>query len=187
MQNTKYALAEGGLSTTINNSGTDTATAYLIGHTITDFWSEYQDVFHYNFLNGFDLYENGNAGEEIRVPIDSTFSQSGYTYTATYQAGVWHNGAETEIELPATLKAVVDLDCPNPLNYDDFQTFYGDSAMSNTEEGKKKKLVFYDRDLTVDEKVTIQKCIDAKTGVDVVHDSEGVIVYDSEGILLTGI
>ncbi len=185
MQNTEYALAEGGLSTTLNNSGTDTATAYLINATIPDFWSEYQDVFHYNFLQGFDLYENGNAGEEIRVPIGATFSQSGYTYTATYQAGIWHNGAETEIDLSDTLKAVIDLDITDPLGYDDFQTFYGDSAMSNTEEGKKKKLVFYDRDLTTDEKVIIQKCIDAKTGVDVWKDSEGTIVYDTNGILAT--
>jgi len=182
--NAEFNLCNGGLIEAIPNTGTAGGDATLFNATYPTLWTT-QDIFHYNFLNGFDLYENGTAEEEIRVPIGHTFAQSGYTLTSSNVAGVWVNGPglETEINLPDTLKAVVDLDITDPLSYDDFQTFYGDSAMSNTEENKKKKLVFYDRDLTDAEKITIQKCIDAKTGIDVLNDVNGP-VYSPNGLLV---
>ena len=177
--NVEFNPCNGGLIEAIPNTGTAGGDATLFDATYPTLWTT-QDIFHYNFLNGFDLYENGTAGEEIRVPIGHAFSQSGYTLTSSNPAGKWHNGAETEIDLDDTLKAVIDLDITDPLSYDDFQTFYGDSAMSNTEENKKKKLVFYDRDLTDAEKITIQKCIDAKTGVDVLLEEDGITPLTEE-------
>jgi predicted RNA-binding Zn-ribbon protein involved in translation (DUF1610 family) len=306
----EYVCAEGGLTETLSNKGIG-GDLTLFNATYPTLWAT-QDVFHYNFLNGFDLYENGTAGEEIRVPIGHTFSQSGYTYTATYQAGIWHNGAETQVKLPDSYSAVQDATpissltdnknlewvdgklrgfsavtsttstlteesngtrfyCPDvgnsyilqlgteagktynymvvvsafiggslllklgtaqarinslgvtagvlvaddvtillgrevtgtditvsklyvweagtvpPLSYEEMETNYNgaDQVFSNTEEGKKKKIVAYDRELTTEEQLTIQKCIDAKTGVDVLREEDGVTpLTDENGIYL---
>ena len=74
-------------------------------------------------------------------------------------AVVGHNGAETKINLPDTLKAVVDGDITDPLGYADFLAQYGLSAISNTEVNKKRQLCFWDRDLTAEETAKALKCI----------------------------
>jgi len=305
--NAEFNLCNGGLIEAIPNTGTAGGDATLFNATYPTLWA-LQDVFHYNFLNGFDLYENGNVAEEIRVPIGHTFSQVGYTLTSSNLAGIWHNGAETEIEFPATLSSVQDVtpissltnnkylefingsvkeatnqvnvfevvngarffaaagstsylwfnnaeaiagrtynyylevigttssiyltlgninfgsfsngiytgsltptvdgnirlarntspvdlivsklyvweaDTVPPLSYEEMESNYNgaDIVFSNTEENKKKKIVAYDSARTTDEMITIQKCIDAKTGIDVLNDENGP-VYSVEGLLV---
>ena len=185
--NAEYNLAEGN-GDTLYNTGTAGGDADLIGATLTDFWSAKQDVYHYNFLSGFDLYENGTAGEEIRVPIGAIVNQTGYSYTDTYKAGKWHNNAETKIQLPTGLKAVVDGDCPNPLGYAEFESNFNgaNTAFSNTKEKEHKYLVFYDRVLTTEELLKIQKCLKTKEGEDVLTDGNGEPLTDENGLILTG-
>lgn len=183
----EYNFAEGGLSDTLYNTGTAGDNAILSGATLSDFWSERQNINHYNFLSGFDLYENGNDSEEIRVPIGKTVTQSGYTYSGTYIAGKWHNGAETGILLPSNLTAVINSDCLNPLYYSDFESNFNDSdlAFSNTEEKKHKYLVFYDTALDTAGVIRVQKCLKQKNGEDILTDESGLPLTDEDGVYLT--
>lgn len=70
-------------------------------------WVE-QDVYHYNLLNGFDMYTN-TSGDFLRVPIGSTVSQTGYAYFDTFTAGANYLPAETEFALP-DIQALKDAD-----------------------------------------------------------------------------
>lgn len=104
----EYNLAEGGLCETLINTGTAGGNAQLVNAVLADVRAGKQDIFHYNILNGFDLYSNGVAGEEIRIPIGKTFSQAGYSYVSTNQAGKWDNNSGSELQLPASLSSVQD-------------------------------------------------------------------------------
>jgi len=103
----EFNIAEGGLSNTLYNSGISGGNATLFGATLDDFWSETQDVYHYNIMNGFDLWEHDTNGI-IRVPIGVSVTQSGYSFVSTNPDGKWHNDSETFIQLPDTLSAIQD-------------------------------------------------------------------------------
>ncbi len=184
--NAEFNLAEGGLSDILYNTGTAGGNAVLQGATLSDFWSEKQDVYHYNFLNGFDLWENGTAGEEIRVPIGKNVTTSGYSYSETYQAGKWHNDAETKIQLPLSLKTVADGDITNPLNYDNFELDFNNAhtGFSNREDKKHKYLLFYNRALTTAEQKKIQKCLKWKNSDNLLTDEDGNLLTDENGLYL---
>jgi len=145
-----------------------------------------QDKYHRNFINGFDLYENGTAGEEIRVPIGASVTQAGYTLTSSNPAGKWHNGAETEIDLDDTLKAVIDGDITDPLGYSEWMTNFNasDIAFSNMKENEHKNLVFYSSPLSLAEKLQVQKCLDVKNSEFVMVDEDDVVMVDEDGIIL---
>ncbi len=50
--NAEFNFAEGA-GATLYNTGTAGGNATLTGATLSDFWSERQDIYHYNILNGF--------------------------------------------------------------------------------------------------------------------------------------
>jgi len=69
-------------------------------------WST-QDSYHYNVINGFDLYTDDATGlVEIYVPYVSgvpiVASIASYTKQSSHPAGTYHNGAETKWILGAT-------------------------------------------------------------------------------------
>jgi len=100
-----FNFAEG-WGTTIYNIGTG-ADGTLSGATLSTFWGTRQDTYHYNVNNGFDLWENGTVGQEIRTPIGAT-SISGYTKTGSFTSGKWHNRAETGITFPSYFQTLQD-------------------------------------------------------------------------------
>jgi hypothetical protein len=59
-----------------------------------------QDAYHYNLLNGFDMYAD-TSGDIMRVPIGSTVSQAGWAKIDTFVAGANYIPAETKFKLPA--------------------------------------------------------------------------------------
>jgi len=105
--NDKFNIASGGIAEELQNTGTG-GNAVLTGATLDDFWGSTQDVYHYNILNGFDLWTNGTEAQNIRVPIGTTVTQSGYTFVSSNPAGIWHNNAESFIQLPNSLSDVQD-------------------------------------------------------------------------------
>lgn len=56
-------------------------------------WKQDDTATPHNFLNGFYLYENGNAGEELRYPIQLEVADipAGYTYSGYYPPLVFGN------------------------------------------------------------------------------------------------
>ena len=124
----------------------------------------------------------------IKVPINAILPP-GFVDIGQFLAGAWHNNAESLILLPATLKAVIDGDIPNPVTYEDWKTLYGAapnySALSNTKENEHKKLVFYNKFLSIDETLEALKCIKASEGDDVLLEDDGVTPQtDDDGIYL---
>jgi len=156
----EFNCAEGGKSTILHNVGIG-GDATILAFNMPTLWGK-QDVYHYN-IKGFDLWTNGVVGEEIRVPIGATVIEAGYTFVSTNPGGAWHNNAESALQLPATLKTVIDGDIVNPPFYGDWQVLYGTppnySALSNIEENKHKSIVFYDKFLTNTEIEKALKCI----------------------------
>lgn len=102
-----FNFSEGGLSDTLYNSGTAGGDAILTGATLEDFWGSTQDIYHYNFLDGFDEWVHATDGI-IRVPIGANVTQVGYIFIVSHPAGKWHNDAESKIQLPGALSAIQD-------------------------------------------------------------------------------
>ena len=122
----------------------------------------------------------------IKAPINGQIPP-GFVDIGQFPAGNWMPPAETKILLPATIKAVIDGDIPNPVSYEDWQTLYGVdpnfSAMSNTKENEHKKLVFYNKFLSTEEIVKIQKCIKAIEGIDILFEDDGATpLYEDDGL-----
>ena len=97
---TYYPLADC-WGTAISNAAVDGDDGVLTNATLASAWGAAQDVFHYNILNGFSLYEHASTAA-IRVPFVNGSPRSftppaGYTLTAHYPAGSHPIPAETEI------------------------------------------------------------------------------------------
>lgn len=91
-----YAVAEGGEDTLYDLIGGNKITLNTFN---LDDWSE-QDDYHYNMVNGFDIYEN-TLGERLFVPIGSTVTQAGYELLDTFvQDGKSLLPCETDIVMP---------------------------------------------------------------------------------------
>ena len=85
--------------------------------TESTFWGTKQDIFHYNILEGFSLYEHTTLNS-IRVPYKSDGTPltitppSGYTKTSDNPSGNWHNNAESYLEqqkIPQIVQADEDI------------------------------------------------------------------------------
>jgi len=102
--------------------------------TESTFWVT-QDAYHYNFEQGFDLWQRDSDSELLRVPytLDGTSiktdgdSITGYTWVSTNPAGNYHNGAETGIKRNPNNAAELlpDIDRNNIV--------YADTALANPE------------------------------------------------------
>lgn len=96
-----YKQAEGSGTTSYDSSGN--ANHGAIENAASN-WSNTQDVYHSNLLNGFSLYEHASS-DPIRVPFDvsgnpiSITPPTGYTLTRHYPAGSSYKKAETTIDL----------------------------------------------------------------------------------------
>lgn len=94
--------------------------AHQINGTLTDIWSEKQDLVHNNIVNGFDLWKNDTTDELLRVPYNINNQSikgendtiTGYTWQSTHPANSKvHNYAETQIKF---LDNDVNFNIPNP-------------------------------------------------------------------------
>ncbi len=185
--NAEFNCAAGGKSITLHNTGTAGGNANLTGYSLPTLWGT-QDIHHRNILKGFDLWENGTAGEEIRVPIGDTVSEAGYTFTSTNPAGNFHNNAESKLQVPGTLKGVVDLDVPNPVVYP-LESNYNEAftTFSNTKENENKYLVFYDVEITENsDLLQIQNCLKMPAGELVLGTEELTALTTEEDLILEG-
>lgn len=107
-----YSMAEGAGNTHYDGSGNgNDGTAINI--TEATYWGSTQDVYHANILNGYTLYEHATL-DPIYVPYGNNSNPlsitppEGFTKTADYPAGAWHNKAETKLKqhnAPALLQA----------------------------------------------------------------------------------
>jgi hypothetical protein len=115
--------------------------------SLTDFWSERQDQFHYNIGHGFDLWLDG-SGNKLYVPFDENGNSiktqgdtiSGYSWDSKHQPSTnFHNGAETRF----------DTDAEDP-HFGDFKRAVSDTGLhpSNSVSGDDR---YYIRKLPDDE------------------------------------
>jgi len=175
-QNVEINFSEGGLSDTsysiLGNNNAD------ISAVLSTFWNSSQDMHHYNYQNGFDLWENGTAGEEIRVPIGTIVAQAGYSFTDSYPAVTGLNNCESEIDFSVSLAFAYD-----PLAYDEFQTdFDGNHQVFSCLKDKNHSNVrFYDAPLSVANTNKVLKCLSKKSCVTLVTDSSGALLVDTDG------
>jgi len=116
--------------------------------SLTDFWSERQDQFHYNIEHGFDLWLDG-SNNKLFVPREEVSGDSVRTQGDTITGRTWdskhdpstnfHNGAETRFDTDA-----------NDPHFGDFKRAVSDTGLhpSNSVSGDDK---YYIRKLSNDE------------------------------------
>lgn len=80
----------------INYDSLGNSDGTIVG-TESAIWASNQDLYHYNLLNGYSLYEHATTNL-IRVPYQLSITPpTGYTLTEDRPSGKWHNGAETKV------------------------------------------------------------------------------------------
>jgi len=99
----EYNCSEGGLCDVLINVGTAGGNASIFNANIPNLRAGKQNIIHYNLRNKVDVYTNGVIGQEVYIPSGKAFSQAGYTFLETREAGRFHNNTESFIQLPATL------------------------------------------------------------------------------------
>lgn len=79
--------------TLVQNTGTAGGDGTVTNAVLANFWQRSDTATAHNFLNGFYLYENDTAGEEIRHPIQLGIADipSGYTLSGYYPPLVFGN------------------------------------------------------------------------------------------------
>ena len=182
MGTAEFNLAEGAGSKFFN-TGTAGGVATITGAVLTTLRAGRQDLYHYNVENGFDLWEHATLAP-IFAPIGTTVTESGYTFTSTNPAGKWHNGAETGINFPASLSAIVaSASVPQPLYYADFEEDFDEKhqVFSNIEDNKKRMIIFYSVAQSGVNLTRIYKCI--KKSDDNEIDN---VVFDSDNVVFGG-
>ena len=138
----------------------------LITGTEANIWANTQDLFHYNILNGFSLYEHATSNP-IRVPYSSSKTPlsitppSGYSKTSDNPAGAYHNNAETlwkpnpfdapELINKATLTSAIER---HPTN-----TFARPEFINKNNINKTKNYVVYSKHITTQQGDDIDKAI----------------------------
>ena len=105
----RWAFSEGNdnfLYDVVPNSGKH---GEIKNASLTDFWSERQDQFHYNIEHEFDLWLDG-SGNKLFVPFDENGNSiktqgdtiTGWTWDSKHEPSTnFHNGAETRFDTDA--------------------------------------------------------------------------------------
>ena len=176
-----FKCAQGGTSNKLLNSGTG-GDATVINADLTEFYSGKQDEVHWNYKEGFDLYENGTPGEELYAPIGATVTDVSYTFTASYPAQIGLNNCESEIEFDAALSTIITAaGVPNPLSYDEFETDFNSIHQVYSCLANHKSILFYNPALSVANSNRLLKCFAKGSCLELAKNEAGEYVVDEDG------
>lgn len=149
-------------------------------------WDDnFQDEYHANMLDGFDLYSDGV--NMLRARIGKTPTDLAMVFVDRKKSGSFHNGAESSILIPDIYKATLDGDCPVELTYDNMRPNFNGTASSFSSliEDKHRYIIFYDDFQSIENQITIQGCLHEDNEC-LWLDEDDEIMCDENGIYLEG-